>query len=199
MLELGFDIKDRSGLWIKTFSGGGKRYITRACVKYSSMNKRCLIGGAEHKKRPSYIGCYTSENFKDFQFFVYWARAQIGYYNDGWHLDKDLLVKGNKQYSEDTCVFIPNIINNLLNTRKASRGNWPVGVTLDKRKQRFVAQISRGCEHDYIGSYNNPRDAFIAYKREKELYAKQLANKYKDQVDTRVYDALMNYTVEITD
>ena len=33
----------------------------------------------------------------------------------------------------------------------------------------------------------------------RESYVKEVANKWKDQIDPRVYEALMNYQVEITD
>ena len=32
-----------------------------------------------------------------------------------------------------------------------------------------------------------------------ETYIKEVANKWKDQIDPRVYNALMKYEVEITD
>ena len=42
-------------------------------------------------------------------------------------------------------------------------------------------------------------EAFYAYKEAKETYIKEVANKWKDNIDSRVYDALMNYQVEIND
>ena len=54
-------------------------------------------------------------------------------------------------------------------------------------------------EKSYIASFSNPIDAFNAYKQAKELYIKELANKWKDKIDIRAYNALMNYQVEITD
>ena len=44
-----------------------------------------------------------------------------------------------------------------------------------------------------------PEEAFLAYKKDKEAYIKDVANKWKDKIDPRAYEALMNYEVEITD
>ena len=51
----------------------------------------------------------------------------------------------------------------------------------------------------YLGTFNTPEEAFCAYKEVKEAYIKDVADKWKDRIDPRVYDALMNYQVEITD
>ena len=42
-------------------------------------------------------------------------------------------------------------------------------------------------------------EAFNAYKQAKEAFIKEQANKWKSEIDPRAYEALMNYTVEITD
>ena len=44
-----------------------------------------------------------------FQTFAEWCDVQIGFNNEGWHLDKDILVKGNKIYGPDFCAFVPEI------------------------------------------------------------------------------------------
>lgn len=59
--------------------------------------------------------------------------------------------------------------------------------------------MSLGSEREYLGSFQNPNEAFEAYKKAKEAHIKVLANKYKDQIDPRAYDALMRYEVKITD
>ena len=47
--------------------------------------------------------------------------------------------------------------------------------------------------------YQTPEDAFYAYKEAKEDRFKALAEQYKTQIDIKVYNALMNRTIEITD
>ncbi|MEZ1459336.1 hypothetical protein QVM56_32725, partial [Pseudomonas aeruginosa] len=52
---------------------------------------------------------------------------------------------------------------------------------------------------EHLGVFNTELEAFRAYKQAKETFIKEQANKFKSQVDDRAYNALMNYTVEITD
>ena len=47
--------------------------------------------------------------------------------------------------------------------------------------------------------FNTELEAFNAYKKAKGSFVKEQANKFKSQIDIRAYNALMNYTVEITD
>ena len=63
-----------------------------------------------------------------------------------------------------------------------------------------MAQVNKNKgKPEYLGYFNTEIEAFNAYKQAKENYIKELANKWKDQIDPRAYEALMNYTVEITD
>ena len=113
------------------------------------------------------------------------------------HLDKDILVKGNKIYSEDTCCFVPICINNLFTLRGLKRGELLIGVS--KKGDRFCASIHKHGKQKGLGTFDTELEAFWAYKEAKEAYIKELAEKWKDQIDPRVYEALMKYQVEITD
>ena len=94
---------------------------------WQHMLERCY-SDTYKKKKPTYEGCEVGDNFKSYEYFHEWCNKQIGFDNDGngnpFHLDKDLLTKGNKVYSENTSVFIPKEINSLLVKREASRGEY---------------------------------------------------------------------------
>ena len=172
---------------------------TKEYALWHSMLKRCY-SDVYKERYPTYEGCEVSENFKSYEYFYEWCHEQIGFSNKNWHLDKDLLVKGNKVYSEDTCVFIPREINSLLIKCDASRGKHLIGVCWYKRANAFKATINKNKGNsEHLGYFNTEIEAFNAYKQAKEAFIKEQANKWKLQIDERAYEALMKYTVEITD
>ena len=109
---------------------------------WQNMLQRCYSDTFQ-KKQPTYEGCEASENFLYYEYFYEWCQNQIGFSNQGWHLDKDLLIKGNKVYSESTCVFIPSEINAILTKRTASRGEYLIGVHWSKTHKAFKAQVGK--------------------------------------------------------
>ena len=173
--------------------------ITKEYYLWHNMLQRCY-NGAFKKKRPTYEGCEVSDKFKSYEYFYEWCQKQIGFDNQGWQLDKDLLVKGNKVYSEDSCVFLPQEINSLLVKSNASRGEHLIGVCWDKAKKAFKAQVrkNRG-KSEHLGLFKTELEAFNVYKTAKESYLKEQANEWKSRIDDRAYNALMNYQVEIDD
>lgn len=148
-------------------------------------------------KFPTYVGCQVSENFKNYSYFYEWCQSQIGFGQKGYHLDKDLLVKENKIYSEETCLFLPQELNNLLVSCRACRGSYPVGVSAYQGK--FEAQCSHNASSKHLGRFDTIEEAFQAYKETKETYIRLQAEKWKALIDPRAFAALMAYTVQITD
>ena len=172
---------------------------TKEYVLWCHMFERCY-SDAYKKKYPTYEVCEVSDNFKSYEYFYEWCHKQVGFNNGGWHLDKDLLIKGNKVYSEDTCVFIPSEINSLLTKREALRGEHLIGVSWCKKANAFKASVNKNKgKQEHLGYFKTEMEAFKAYKTAKETFVKEQANKWKDKIDDRAYEALMNYTVEITD
>ena len=172
---------------------------TKEYVLWVNMLKRCYSDSYK-KKHLTYEYCTVSENFKYYEYFYEWCNKQIGFDDEGWQLDKDLLIKGNKVYSESTCVFLPKEINTVLIKCDKIRGKHPIGVHYHKRDKAFMAQVreNKG-KSEHLGYFKTEIEAFNAYKKAKESFIKEQANDWKLQIDDRAYKALMNYTVEITD
>lgn len=152
-----------------------------------------------HVLQPSYTNCHISENFKSYSYFYDWCEKQIGFGEHNFELDKDILKKGNKIYSEETCVFIPKEINQLFATCGKARGEYPIGVHYDHFTRRLKAAIRYKGRSVNLGRFDDPVVAFNAYKKTKEEIIREHAEKWKDHIDPRAYNALMQYTVEITD
>ena len=172
---------------------------TKEYALWVNMLRRCY-SDTYQKKKPTYEGCKVSDNFKSYEYFYEWCNKQIGFDNEWWHLDKDLLVKGNKVYSEDSCVFIPAEINSLLVKSDNIRGKHPIGVCWHNASKSFIARArkNKGCS-EHLGLFNTELEAFKAYKKAKESFVKEQANKWKSQIDIRAYNALMKYEVDIDD
>ena len=172
---------------------------TKEYVLWCGMLQRCY-SDAYKKKYPTYEGCEVSDNFKSYEYFYEWCNEQIGFGNEGWHLDKDLLIKGDKVYSESTCVFLPKEINLVLTKRDKKRGEHLIGVCWSNTNKAFVAQVRKNKgEREWLGYFKTEIEAFNAYKQAKEIRVKEIAEKWKDRIDLRAYQALMNYEVNIDD
>ena len=164
------------------------------------MMKRCY-SNVLHKKRPTYIGCTVCDEWHNFQNFAKWYDKN--YYeieNQRMCLDKDILHKGNKIYSPETCIFVPQNINSLFTKTNALRGKYPIGVRFRKDCNKYNSCCSNGNKKRIcLGVYNTPEEAFYVYKNYKENLIKQIADKYKNKIPQKLYNAMYKYKVEITD
>ena len=166
---------------------------------WQNMLERCF--SEKYQTRfPTYKGCNVSDNFLNYSFFYDWCQEQIGFgkVDDkgcSWCLDKDLLFVGNKTYSETTCVFVPHEINLFFTDRGNARGEYPIGVYFNKVIGKFVAQCAVNGKRQHLGYFNTPQEAFTVYKPFKEDLCKQLALKWQHEIDERLFNAMMNWSV----
>lgn len=149
----------------------GKRKLCPYYQRWFSMFRR-LHCKRQQQRRPTYCGCSICEEWKTFSNFMAWMKTQPW---EGKHLDKDILVPGNKVYSPETCVFVSSNLNNLLNSNLATRGELPIGVTYCKRQKIFKSYLKLMGKTIYLGIYDNPDQAHEAYKKERIKYILEIA------------------------
>ena len=174
------------------------RHMTKEYRLWNNMINRCY-NEKELSRNPTYKDCHVSEEWRYLSNFKDWCNNQIGFGNEGWHLDKDILVKDSKMYSPETCCFVPPELNCALRNNKKVMGYFPSGVIYNCTKTRYRARIQRGYKWESLGTYDTPEEAFYTYKPVKEAYIKSLAEKWKDKIDPRVYDALVKWEINIDD
>ena len=177
--------------------------VTRCYKTWHHMLERCYSEKYK-KKKPTYEDCKVCEELLNFQNFAKWDSKN--YYEiegETMCLDKDILVKHNKVYSPETCIYVPNTINVLFTKSDKIRGNTPIGVNKQKNKFRAQCRVydykTNKKEREFLGHYETPEQAFEVYKEFKENYIKQVADEYKDKIPQKLYDAMYNYEVEIND
>jgi len=180
----------------------------RNTKKYDTWNNMLCRSYCEEvcKKHPTYRNVKTIDNWHNFQIFGKWFDENYYEINgEVMGLDKDILLKHNKIYSPETCVFVPSNINALFTKREALRGDFPIGVHFRKDNGKYRALCSvqlsnRGdAKQKDLGQYDTPRCAFYAYKKYKEQHIKDIADYYKSQIPQKLYKALYRYKVEIED
>ena len=144
------------------------------------------------KLYPTYAGCTVAEEWLTFSNFKAWMKMQEW---EGLQLDKDILIKGNKVYSSDVCVFVTQMVNMFTTDRGASRGDWPIGVSWCRQTGKFLAQcrnpFTKKLEH--LGYFTSEQEAHNAWRKRKNELAHELA---AIQGDPRVAEALVErYTI----
>lgn len=184
------------------YIGEGKykpKEIYKCYRVWSSMLMRCYDNKV-HEKEFTYKDCEVCEEWLNFQNFAEWYEKN--YYeipNEKMQLDKDILIKGNKLYSPETCVFVNHEINSLFTKSNKARGKYPIGVRYCKRDKKFTAYVTINKKEKSVAYCDDPIQAFNCYKQAKENYIKEVADKYKQWIPNKLYDAMYRYEVEITD
>lgn len=188
-------------------------YDRKDYALFYSYYKSMMVRGYDDKyklKKPSYKDVTVDIEWFSFQTFCKWCiNNYYTFPGEVMNLDKDILYKGNKTYSSNTAVFVPQYINSLFIRNCSTRGELPIGVSY--KNNRYLSSCSiintNGIrERKNLGSFDTSEEAFYVYKRYKEAYIKRVADFYmykKGGINIhqfkKVYNAMYNYQVEITD
>lgn len=175
---------------VERVSGQRKQKTTWVCPFYRrwfTMLSRSYSAKVQ-SDQPTYEGCSVCEEWHLFSNFKAWMEKQDW---EGKHLDKDLLVIGNKVYSPKTCVFVSGVVNTFVIDCGSARGSLPIGVYWHKRDEKFVAQCSNPFtkKREFLGYFVCEIEAHKTWLTRKLELAQELA---ATQSDGRVAKALVN-------
>ena len=181
---------------------GVGNYTSNDKLAYQTWNNMLERSYSEkcHQKQPAYKDTIVCDEWLNFQNFAKWCYSQ-DFFNAKddkgkvYQLDKDILVKGNKTYSPETCCFVPKDINVLLLKSRKTRGDCLIGVTFNKNSGKFVTRMGVTGISCYIKQSVTEDEAFETYKKVKEAHIKLVAEKWKSVIDDKVYQSLLNYKI----
>ena len=170
---------------------------------WRDMLQRCY--DPKHKEKYStYRGCKVEDYLLNFQHMGKWIEEN--YYEvsgEQMCLDKDILYKGNKIYSRETCIFVPERINLLFTKRDNDRGDCPIGMQeISSGNYRVRCNNGYG-KQIHLGTYSTKEEAFQVYKKYKEKLIKETIDSYEGKIPepfySRLKTAMYDYEIEIDD
>lgn len=149
-------------------------------VKWVSMLARCY-SSAFIIKSPSYSGCSVAPEWHVFSCFRQWMEQHDW---QGKDLDKDLISQGNKVYGPEHCLFVSRDTNTFILECNSSRGIWPIGVSFNKARGRFMSRCQDVTTKKvrFLGWFESPEDAhqeWLSFKRKQAII---LASQQADPV-----------------
>lgn len=165
---------------------------TKCYYAWKDMLKRCY-DNKYHARYPTYIGCSVDPEWHLFSKFKEFYNIN---YREGFQLDKDLLVSGNKVYSKETCRFVPSCINSLFLDSGAARGEYPVGVNysnVHNNGRPYRTQLSTDGKQKFLGYFATPEEASNVYNLAKKEYCISIANREYDlgNIPLEIRDAIL--------
>ena len=193
--------RNKGYLGERQYKSSIKGKSTKSFQTWNGMLERCYDIKYQ-TKQPTYVDCTVCDEWLNFQNFAKWYDNNY-YHIDGEKmcLDKDILIKNNKIYSPDTCIIVPESINLLFVKANNLRGEYPIGVYYNSKNNKLIARCDIRGKKIHLGCFelNQIEEAFLAYKTFKENHIKRIADEYKDLIPERLYNAMYEYEVEITD
>ena len=165
---------------------GGIRVSCPFYLRWVAMLSRCYSEALKSRVK-TYDGCTVCSEWLLFSNFKKWMKAQDW---QGKHIDKDLLVEGNRVYGPEACVFIDAITNLFIIKSANSVGPWMTGACWVAGRSKFISSCSNPFtkKRETLGYFDDQLDAHRAWKARKHEHSVKLSEK---QVDPKAKEALL--------
>lgn len=165
----------------KTLPGKNRAIYKR----WAEILRRCYLG-----TQNSYEDCSVCPTWYDFKNFLGWYKDNCP--NESYHLDKDLLFKGNRVYSPSTCCFIPKAINSILiNCGDDTKRELPLGVSASSKSLgKYESKVSYKGKTKYSKTFSTVQEAESFYIEKKREILELYISEYKVCLSPEVIEAL---------
>ena len=179
------------GSQIKQRGGVEGQIMKRVYHRWHAMLQRCY---GVLSKLNSYDGSVVCDEWHNFTVFQNWYFSLKQHSKIDWHVDKDLLAgKRGKLYSPETCLLLPVEINVNLHTQSSSQNKLKtLGVHFNTKTGKYISQCHRDGKNR-MKSHATLESAKKCYKLEKEKSVRDMAEKFKGELDLRAYEALSSW------
>lgn len=161
--------------------------ITKQYNAWSNIILRCYSDKHRYLFE-AYPDCEICEEWCNFQVFAKWFDDNYYPVEGRLHVDKDVLVYGNKIYSPDTCLLLPQRINMIFMTKPKTR-DADLPNTIHRCKSGFQASYNGKS----LGIFCTLEEAILAHDDKKRIHIKKVAEEYKNKVPNKVYEALIRW------
>lgn len=137
------------------------------------------FSNSEKERYPTYRDVSVCAEWLLFSNFKSWMANQDW---SGNHLDKDIIMPGNKIYSPHGCAFVTPSTNMFLTDRSNNRGKYKIGVCWHVRIKKFHSKVSNPFtgKREHLGYFDDEESAYKAWKSRKHQIALMLADIEKD-------------------
>ena len=172
--------------------GRGQQERCPFYLKWKDLIRRCYHDKFKESEK-SYSEATTCDEWIRASIFKGWMESKNW---KGNHLDKDLLIPGNKVYGPDTCVFIPSFLNQVIKSPPNPCDEFNIGVrervSKSGVKTFYTAKVNSG---DFIynsKTFETAQEAHINWQNMKIAYFYHNKMKYVNlgSPEVKVLEAL---------
>jgi hypothetical protein len=187
-LVCGVGVNDSN--YITSYTIEGKKLRCPFYERWKNILTRCY-SSAHHKMHPSYINCSICNEWLSFSNFKAWMIKQDWQNKE---IDKDIKISGNKIYSPSACMFIDSKVNKLLCDSASNRGNYPIGVSFNKKAKKYRSYCYADGKQVHLGLYSSVKEASNVYLKFKSKKVLDVSKLYEGELS----DCLVRISREIT-
>lgn len=156
---------------------------------------RTLLGRCcteKHREQfPAYAGCVVCDEWLCYQDFAEWWNQNMYHVGtERMHIDKDILNEGNKVYSPENCIIVPQSINEIFHISLRKTKDLDLPHTIKRVTNGRYSVSYRGKS---LGIYDTVEQCETEYLKAKREYIRSKVNELKDEIPIYIQEILLNW------